>query len=65
MASGPIILWQINGEKVEAVTDFLFLGSRITANHDCRCEPLKRESIFKKRERERKVFFKKILFNFF
>jgi len=57
MESGPIILWKINGEKVEAVTDFLFLGSRITANHDCRCEPLKRESIKKKeREREKSIF---------
>ena len=31
MASGPITSWQIEGEKVEAVTDFLFLGSKITA----------------------------------
>ena len=31
MASGPITSWQINGEKVEAVTDFIFLGSKITA----------------------------------
>ena len=35
MASGPIIVWQIEGEKVEAVTDFLFLGSKITADGDC------------------------------
>ena len=35
MASGPIISWQIEGEKVEAVTDFLFLGSKITADGDC------------------------------
>ena len=34
MASGPIISWQIEGEKVEAVTDFLFLGSKITADGD-------------------------------
>ena len=33
-ASGPIILWQLEGEKVEAVTDFLFLGSKITVD-DC------------------------------
>ena len=38
MASGPIISWQIEGEKVEAVTDFIFLGSKITADSDCRCE---------------------------
>ena len=32
MASGPITSWQIEGEKVEAVTDILFLGSKITAD---------------------------------
>ena len=35
MASGPITSWQIEGEKVEAVTDFLILGSEITADGDC------------------------------
>ena len=35
MASGPIISWQINGGKVETVTDFIFLGSKITADGDC------------------------------
>ena len=35
MASGPITSWQIEGGKVEAVTDFIFLGSRITADVDC------------------------------
>ena len=34
MASGPITSWQIEGEKVEAVTDFLFLGSKITVDGD-------------------------------
>ena len=34
MASGPITLWQIEGEKLETVTDFLFLGSKITADGD-------------------------------
>ena len=34
MASGPITSWQIDGEKVEAVTDFIFLGSKITADGD-------------------------------
>ena len=38
MASGPITVWQIEGEKVEVVTNFLFLGSRITADGDCSCE---------------------------
>ena len=35
MASGPITSWQIKSGKVEAVTDFLFLGSKITADSDC------------------------------
>ena len=35
MASGPITLWQIEGEKVETVRDFIFLGSRITVDGDC------------------------------
>ena len=35
MASGPITSWEIKGEKVEAVTDFIFLGSKITADGDC------------------------------
>ena len=35
MASGPITLWQIDGETMEIVTDFIFLGSKITADGDC------------------------------
>ena len=35
MASGPITSWQIDGEKLEIVTDFIFLGSKITADGDC------------------------------
>ena len=35
MASGPITSWQIGGEKVETVADFIFMGSKITANGDC------------------------------
>ena len=35
MASGPITSWQMRGEKVEAVTDFIFLGSKITADGNC------------------------------
>ena len=35
MASSPITSWQIDGEKVETVTDFIFLGSRITVDSDC------------------------------
>ena len=35
MASGPITSWLIDGEKMETVTDFIFLGSKITGNCDC------------------------------
>ena len=35
MASTPVAAWQIEGEKVEVVTDFLFSGSKITAHGDC------------------------------
>ena len=35
MASGPITSWQIDGETVETATDFIFLGSKITADGDC------------------------------
>ena len=35
MASGPITSWQIDGEKVETVTDFIFLGSKIIVDSDC------------------------------
>ena len=35
MVSGPITSWQIDGETVETVTDFIFLGSKITADGDC------------------------------
>ena len=35
MASGPITSWQIDGETVETVSDFIFLGSEITADGDC------------------------------
>ena len=61
MASGPIISWQIDGETVETVSDFIFLGSKITADGDCsheikRCLLLGRkvmsnlDSIFKSRD---------------
>jgi len=48
MASSPIILWQIDGETVETVSDFSFLGSEITADGDCsheikRCFLLRRK----------------------
>ena len=38
MASGPITLWQIDGETMETVTDFIFLGSKITADGVCKHE---------------------------
>ena len=50
MASGPITSWQIDGERVETGTDFIFLGSKITADGDCsheikRCLLLGRKAI--------------------
>ena len=41
MVSGPITSWQIDGKTMETVTDFIFLGSKITANGDC-CHEIKR-----------------------
>ena len=35
MASSPVTSWQIDGEKMEIVTDFIFLGSKVTASRDC------------------------------
>ena len=61
MASGPIISWQIEWKKMEAVTDFIFLGSKITADNDWLSHEIKRhlllgrkvmrnlESVFKSR----------------
>ena len=62
MAFGHIISWQIDGETMETVTDFIFLGSKITADGDCsheikRCLHLRRkamtnlDSILKSRDR--------------
>ena len=44
MVSGPITSWEIDGETVETVSDFIFLGSRITADGDCSNE-IKRHSL--------------------
>jgi len=44
MASGPITSWQIDGETVETVADFIFWGSKITADGDCNYE-IKRRSL--------------------
>ena len=45
MAYGPITSWQIEGENVEVVTDFLFLGSKITVDGDPSCE-IRRQLLF-------------------
>ena len=45
MASGPIISWEIDGERVETVSDFIFLGYKITADGDCSHE-IKRRLLF-------------------
>ena len=45
MASGPITSWEIDGETMETVSDFIFLGSRITADADCSHE-IKRHLLF-------------------
>ena len=61
MASGPITSWQIDGETVETVADFIFLGSKITTDGDCSYEIKRRlllarkvmtnlDSIFKSRD---------------
>ena len=42
MASGPITTWEIDGETVETVSDFIFLGSKITADGDCSREMKRR-----------------------
>ena len=42
VASGPITLWEIDGETMETVTDFIFLGSKITADGDCSHEMKRR-----------------------
>ena len=42
LASGPITSWQIDGETVETVTDFIFLGSKVTMDNDCSHESKRR-----------------------
>ena len=48
MASGPVTSWQIDGETMETVADFIFLGSKITADGDCSHE-IKRRLLFGRR----------------
>ena len=47
MASGPITSWQIDRETMETMTDFIFLGSKITADGDCSHE-IKRQYLYSK-----------------
>ena len=59
MASGPITSWQIGGEKLEVVADFIFLGSKTIADGDCsheikRCLLLGRKAINKHRQHIKK-----------
>ena len=49
MASGPITSWQIDGETVDTVADFIFLGSKITANGDCSHE-IKRRLLLRRKD---------------
>ena len=60
MASGPIISWQTEGEKMEAVTDFIFLASKITADGDRsheikRCLLIGRKAMTKPRQHIKKA----------
>ena len=48
MASGPISSWEIDGETVETVSDFMFLGSKITADGDCNHE-IKRRLLLRRK----------------
>ena len=48
MASGPMSSWQVDGETMETVTDFIFLGSKITADGDCSHEIKRRLLLGKK-----------------
>ena len=48
MASGPITSWEIDGETLETVSDFILLGSKITADGDCRHEIKRRFSLEQK-----------------
>ena len=48
MASGPVTSWQLDGETIETVTDFIFLGSKITADSDC-CHEFKRRLLLRRK----------------
>jgi len=55
MASGPITSWQIDGETVETVADFIFLRSKITADGDCHCRKQVQERKSRPQERDAKA----------
>ena len=57
--SGPFTSWQIEGEKVEAVTDFIFLGSTITVDSDCSYEIRKTLASWKESYEKSRQHFKK------
>ena len=69
MASGPITSWEIDGETVETVSDFIFLGSKITADGDCsheikRCLLLGRKvmtNLDKHIQKQRRYFVNKVV----
>ena len=54
MASGPITSWQIDGERMETVTDFIFLISKVTADGDCSHE-IKRHLFLKSYDKHKKM----------
>ena len=56
MAFGPITSWQIDGKKVETESDFIFLGSKITAAGDCSHE-IKRRLLLRRKPREQRHYF--------
>ena len=57
MASSPITSWQIDGEAMETVTDFIFLGSKITADADCRYEIKRRLLLGRKAIKKQRHYF--------
>ena len=59
MASGPITSWQIDGKTMETVTDFIFLGSKITADGDCSHKNQKMLALWKKSYDKRRQHIKK------
>ena len=58
MASGPITSWEIDGETVETVTDFIFGGSKITADGDC-SHDIKRQTLWKESYDQHRQYIKR------